>query len=90
MLMIETDRGRETKVEAGSAVEEADVAVGARLAQAKDDKVVRAIGALSELGDQPPLAASSGAILTYGILADNRRAKETGLRMLGLSPILRS
>jgi hypothetical protein len=83
MLTIETVQGRETKVEAGSSFEEADVAVGARLAHAKDNPVVRVIGALSELGDQPPLAALSAAMLTFGVLADNRRATQAGLRMLG-------
>jgi len=83
MLTIHTDQGRATEVDAGSAVEEADVAVAAHLASEKDHPVMRLVGALSEVGDQPQLTLVSGALLTYGAVTGDRRAALAGMRMLG-------
>jgi membrane-associated phospholipid phosphatase len=44
---------------------------------------MRALGAASEIGDQPPLMAISAAVLAYGIFAGDRRATGAGGRMLG-------
>ncbi len=82
MQTIDTDQGR-TDIEAGSAAEEADVALAAHLAGHRDHPVVRGLGAMSDIGDQPPLLALSGAVLAYGLLAGNRRAAGAGARMLG-------
>ena len=82
MQTIDTDQGR-TEIDATSAAEEADVALAARLAGNKDHPVVRGLGSLSEIGDQPPLLALSGAVLAYGVLLGNQRATEAGARMLG-------
>jgi membrane-associated phospholipid phosphatase len=65
------------------ALEKADVDLGVRLASAKDDPVVRCIGALSEVGDQPPLAGLAAVVLAYGLAAGDRRAAGAGGRMLG-------
>jgi membrane-associated phospholipid phosphatase len=83
MLTVETDQSRATPVETGSSVEEADVAIAAHVAKGKDHPAIRMIGALSEVGDQPPLVALSGAFLAYGLIAGNRRAAQAGTRMLG-------
>ena len=83
MLTIDTDQGRATEVDAGSAVEEADVAVAAHLARVKDHPVMRFVGALSEVGDQPQLTVISSAVLAYGVVAGDRRAARAGMRMLG-------
>jgi membrane-associated phospholipid phosphatase len=82
MQTIDTDQGR-TDIEASSAAEEADVALAAHLAGYRDHPVVRGLGTLSEIGDQPPLLALSGAVLAYGLLAGDRRAAGAGARMLG-------
>ena len=82
MQTIDTDQGR-TSIEASSKVEEADIALGARLAGQRDHPVVRGLGTMSEIGDQPPLLALSGAVLAYGVLAGDRRAAEAGVRMMG-------
>ena len=82
MLTINTDQGR-TKVEASSAAEETDVALAARFAARRDHPVVRGLGTMSEVGDQPPLLVLSGAVLAYGVLAGDRRAAGAGARMLG-------
>ena len=82
MQTIRTDQGR-TEINAHSAAEETDVALAARLAQNRGHPVVRGLGSLSEIGDQPPLLAVSTAILAYGALRGDRRATEAGGRMLG-------
>ena len=82
MQTIDTDQGQ-TEIDATSAAEEADVALAAHLAGHKDHPVVRGLGSLSEVGDQPPLLALSGAVLAYGVLLGDRRATEAGARMLG-------
>ncbi len=82
MQTIDTNKGR-TDIEAGSAAEEADVALAAHLAGHRDHPVVRGLGAVSDIGDQPPLLALSGAVLAYGVLVGDRRAAGAGARMLG-------
>ncbi len=82
MLTIDTMQGP-TDIETDSAAEEADVALSAHLACHRDHPAVRALGTLSEIGDQPPLLALSGAVLAYGLLSGNRRAAGSGIRMTG-------
>ncbi len=82
MRTVDTNQGR-TDIEAGSAAEEADVALATRLASHRNHPVVRGLGTMSEVGDQPPLLALSGAVLAYGVLAGDRRAAGAGARMLG-------
>lgn len=82
MRIVDTDQGP-TEIKAYSTAEEADVALGAHLAGHKDHPLVRGLGSLSEIGDQPPLVALSGAILAYGVLANNQRAARAGAHMLG-------
>ena len=83
MLTIERDQNRTRKIASGSAAEEADVAMAASLASRKDHPLMRALGAASEVGDQPPLLVLTGAVLAYGVLASDRRAASAGGRMLG-------
>jgi membrane-associated phospholipid phosphatase len=82
MLTIDTMQGP-TDIETDCAAEEADVALAAHLAGHRDHPAVRALGTLSEIGDQPPLLALSGAVLAYGLLSGNRRVAGAGARMLG-------
>ena len=82
MQTIDTDQGR-TDIEASYAAEEVDVALAAHLAGYRDHPVVRGLGIMSEVGDQPPLLALSGAVLAYGVLVGDRRSVGAGARMLG-------
>jgi len=82
MLSVDTDLSRATPVDTGSSVEAADVALAAHLAKNKDDPAVRTVGALSEVGDQWPLVALSGALLASGAFTGDRRAVWAGTRML--------
>ena len=82
MQTIDTIHGR-TDINASSEAEEADVALATHLAKHKDHPLVRGLGAMSEVGDQPPLLVISGAVLAYGVLARNKRVAGTGARMLG-------
>jgi len=82
MLTIETDQSRATRVETRSSLEEADVAIAAYTATGKDHPAVRTLGALSEVGDQAPLVALSGALAAYGLIAGDPRAVSAGTRML--------
>jgi membrane-associated phospholipid phosphatase len=82
MLTVNTDLGR-TDVQTTSDAEDVDVAMATHLASHRDHPVVRGLGTMSEVGDQPPLLALSGAVFAFGLLAGNRRATEAGARMLG-------
>jgi membrane-associated phospholipid phosphatase len=82
MQIIDTDQCR-TSIEATSEAEEVDVALATHLAKHKDHPLVRGLGTMSEIGDQPPLLALSGAVLAYGVLVGDRRAAGAGARMLG-------
>jgi membrane-associated phospholipid phosphatase len=82
MQTIDTIHGR-TDINASSEAEEADVALATHLAKHKDHPLVRGLGTMSEVGDQPPLLVISGAVLAYGVLARNKRVAGTGARMLG-------
>ena len=66
----------------GKAIERADIAVGHAAAEHKEHGVVRALGALSEVADQPPLIALSLATAATGLARGDRRLARTGLRML--------
>lgn len=63
-------------------LEKADVAVAKAAAPYQDTPAVKALGGLSELGDQPPLIALSVATLAWGLLARNGRWARAGARML--------
>ena len=67
----------------GTRAEDADIALAARLAGQKDHPAMRALGALSQVGDQPPLFALCSAVVAYGFVAGDRRATIAGARMLG-------
>ncbi len=72
---------RETK-RAATRIERADIAIGHAAARYQDHPIVKAIGAASEIADQPPLIALSVATLGVGLVRDDRRLARTGARML--------
>lgn len=82
MLTVDTDQSRATPVETGSGVEDADVLVGANIAKNKDHPAVRVLGALSEVGDQLPLAGLSSTLIAFGLLVGDKRAAGAGIRMI--------
>lgn len=63
------------------ALERIDRATVEFAAPYRDRGLVRLIGDVSELADQPPLAAYNLAVLAGGLLLGDRRAAATGLRM---------
>lgn len=65
-----------------AAVEEADVAVGLRLARHRHRPAVRAAGAASEIADQVPLATLCAAVAGWGLATGDRRLAAAGGRML--------
>ena len=67
---------------ATGAVERADVALAMKAARLRDVPAIRALGTLSEVADQPPAYAVSGAALALGLLAGRPRLAEAGARML--------
>lgn len=63
-------------------VQRADIAAGHAAAELHDRPLVRAIGALNKLADQPPLIALSIATAALGVVRADRRLTRTGARML--------
>ena len=64
------------------AVEQADIAVAEEAAEVQDHPAVKALGAASEMADQPPLIAVSIALLAGGLVARRPLLLRTGARML--------
>lgn len=67
---------------AATALEEADVEIGLRLARHRDRPAVRAAGAASEIADQVPLATLCAAVAGLGLATGDRRLAAAGGRML--------
>ncbi|MHA3840618.1 phosphatase PAP2 family protein [Sphingomonas aestuarii] len=67
---------------AATRVEKADIAIGHAAARYQDHPAVKALGAVSEIADQPPLIALSVATLAVGLVRDDARLAQTGARML--------
>src|SRR4051812_4856553 len=59
-------------------VEQADIAAARRLARHHHDPALRAVSAFSQLADQPPLLAASGAVVLWGLLTRNHRLAGRG------------
>jgi len=72
---------RETK-RAATRIERADISIGHAAARYKDQPVMKAIGVVSEIADQPPMIALSVATLAAGLVRDDKRLARTGARML--------
>ena len=64
-------------------VEEADVELAVALGQKRNSPVVRGAGALSEVGDQPPLFVIASAVVATGSMAGRRRVADAGAHMFG-------
>ena len=62
--------------------EQLDVAVGRDLGRHRGHPAIRAAAALTELADQPPLLALSGAVVLAGLATGDARLAKAGGRML--------
>jgi membrane-associated phospholipid phosphatase len=65
----------------GTRVEEADVAVAETLGQTRHSTAVKTVGTLSEIADQAPALAVSGATLVAGLSFGRKDIAEAGARM---------
>lgn len=83
MSNTDVNRRQRAQIPTLSALEGVDVALAARLASHKNHPLVRMLGAVGEIGDQPPLAALSCAVLAYGLVRRHPRVSRLGLSMLG-------
>lgn len=68
-------------VKDASALERADVAVTQAAAPYRETFVIRALGTLSELADQPQLFSICAGTAVLGLVTGNRRLTRTGMRM---------
>lgn len=64
------------------AVEQADIAIAEQAAEVSDHPAVQALGAASEMADQPPLIALSVATLAAGLLLRRPSIALAGARMI--------
>lgn len=74
--------GAADRAEPATAVEEADIALSERVADARHNPAVRALGTLAEIGDQPPLLALCAGTLAAGLVTRRKRVAVAGARML--------
>jgi membrane-associated phospholipid phosphatase len=58
------------------------MAAARQLTGQRHHPAMRALGAIGELGDQPPMFALSGAVLAFGLLTGRERAAAAGANML--------
>lgn len=63
-------------------VEKADLAVAEAAAPLQDHPVTKALAQVGELADQPPMFALGALVLAGGVVANQPRAVEAGLRLL--------
>lgn len=63
-------------------VEQADIAIGSRLARLRHLPWVETVCKLGEVTDQEPLYAISGAVLALGLVTRNPRLAGAGVRLL--------
>lgn len=68
--------------EAATPIEKADVATAEAVMPYRDTPLVKVLGTLSDLSDQPPLIALCCATLAAGLWRGNRRQSSAGARML--------
>ena len=73
---------RPAEVDPATGLEEADIALSERVTAQRKHPLVRALGALGELGDQPPLLTLSAGMLAFGLLTRRRRVAVSGANML--------
>ena len=63
-------------------LEEADIAFSEQVTAERGNPVVKALGTVGELGDQPPLYLLSASVLAAGLLTGRGRIASAGAQML--------
>ncbi|HEY0438020.1 MAG TPA: phosphatase PAP2 family protein [Phenylobacterium sp.] len=71
----------DTESEKLGSIEQADVALGRRLAEGRDRPLVRAVARVGKLSDQEPLYGLAAAVACAGLLTRRPRLAQAGLRM---------
>ncbi len=72
----------ETLMEGAAALEEADQAVAEAVLPIRQAPVVKLVGTLSDLGDQPQMRTLAAGLLAAGLLVRDQRLARAGARML--------
>lgn len=67
---------------ADNPIERGDIAVAEALTPISEQPVVKLVGRVGELGDQPPLYALSGGVIAAGLATGDGRTIRAGARML--------
>ena len=67
---------------ASTSIEEADIALSARISGQRRHPLVKAFGKVGELGDQPPLLVLCTSVIAFGMLSGRRRVAVAGANML--------
>lgn len=80
--MTDRDNFRRAQADEPGWVARTDLAIVEAASDYEDHPIVKSIGALAELADQPPLVTICLATLGAGLLRDDPRQTRTGLRML--------
>ena len=65
-----------------SAIEKADVAVAKAVAPLSQSLFVKALGTISEMGDQPQMRTLCAGVIAWGLYRRDRRLALAGVRML--------
>lgn len=73
---------RMPQVDDVTAIEEVDVAVAEATVPFADNPLVQALGEISDLSDQEPLYAATGAVIATGLLMRDGKTIRAGTRML--------
>ncbi|MDO6413820.1 phosphatase PAP2 family protein [Sphingomonas sp. BIUV-7] len=71
-----------TKPTSRTAIEQADLVTAHKAGQWRDHPIIKRLGTLSELADQPQLYAICASTVAIGVLRGNGRLARAGLRML--------
>jgi len=74
--------GKKKQHKARAAIEAADIAISQDAATLRDSKAVALLGAVGDMGDQPPMVAWCLATLIGGVSARDPRLARAGARML--------
>ena len=76
-----TNSTAQTDGEGLGSLEQADVALGRRMAEGRDRPLVRFVAYAGKLSDQEPLYALAAGLTCLGLLTRQRRLAEAGLRI---------
>jgi membrane-associated phospholipid phosphatase len=67
---------------ASTSIEQADIAFSARISGQRRHPLIKALGKVGELGDQPQLLVLCTSVIAFGLLSGRRRVAVAGANML--------